>query len=327
MRKSFFLSILAVGALVAGCAKSEVVDTKFNEEIGFETYLGRDAQTRAAVAISFETAGMYGFYTAAEEWDADTKANLWNNDPLTFAGEVTPVKYWTNDDDLYTFLAYAPKDHSTITAPAAVENVGVANPTITYKVPAALADQIDVLYAAALNQKKQTQVPFAFHHALARLTVKASAAAEQAFEFRVKSISITGGFITEDNLALATGEWTKDGAPETTDTKYTFYNESLNTVALTTTATDYAGDNNYLMMIPVDFTTSKATLKVEYTTFYQGTESTTNEAEFEVTTNFEQGKAYAINLEFSKDVEPIKFDVSVDTWVPADEEQDEEVEA
>lgn len=328
MKKSFFLSILAVGALVA-CSKSEVVDTKFDQAIGFETYLGRAAQTKAAVATNFTTAGIYGFYTAGEKYDAESVANLWVNADLAWAGTVTPPKYWTNATDLYTFLAYAPKGAAGVVVPTS-ENV--ADPTVTYTVDVDLAKQIDLLYAQAIDKVKPTtdggKIDMTFKHALSRLTVKASAAADQAFEFRVKDIAIAGNFVTTDVFNLAAGTWAADGAQATTATTYSFYSVADNETALTTTATDYAGSDNYLMMIPTTFTeTAAATLTVQYTTFYEGTESTVNTVEVPVTTDFEQGKAYSINLVFSKDTDAIEFNVTVEPWDETPGSQDENIEA
>ena len=91
------------------------------------------------------------------------------------------------------------------------------------------------------------------------------------------------------------------------------------------------------LMIPVDFSKNTgteaepvypnaATLRVVYTTVYQGEESTDNEVEFAVATNFEAGKAYAINLVFSKKTEEIKFYVTVDYWDDvADDDADDDL--
>lgn len=337
MKKVIFISAIALAAAVS-CTKSEVVDTKFNEQIGFENYLGRPAQTKATVATNFTTAGIYGFYTGSKQWavSADQtgdgyvsapEANLWVNDPLTFNGTVEPARYWANADDYYSFLAYAPKGDDNISA---VPTGEVTNPTITFAVPTTLSEQTDLLYANVLNVQKPTTaggaVAMPFHHALARLTVNAKAAADQTFGFCVKKITIAGGFHKSDVLTLKDGSWSTAGTPASSSETYTFYDNAANTVALTTTNTEYAkrtvteGEttkevaDNYLMMIPVDFTSAAATLTVEYTTVYDGVESTLITKPISVTTDFKQGKAYAINLEFSKTTEEIKFTVTVDNW-------------
>ena len=362
MKKVIFISALAIAAAVS-CTKSDIVDTKFNEAIGFESYIGRDAMTKASVvdASNIGTAGIYGFYTGANPWTDESKANLWDNAPLNCtAGTVNPAKYWTNDKDQYTFLAYAPQNGAGISE--VPENTGegesqvyVKNPTITYTVDADLPDQIDLTYAIVENITKEEvnaitgdhkgQVPMNFKHALARLTVNASkSSTETNFDFIVKKIEIEGGFITSDVLTLATGLWTKTGTPATEKETYTFYDVAANKTPLETSATKYAehvkdGElpDNYLMMIPVDFSKNTgteaepvypnaATLRVVYTTVYQGEESTDNEVEFAVATNFEAGKAYAINLVFSKKTEEIKFYVTVDYWDDvADDDADDDL--
>jgi hypothetical protein len=67
MKKVIFISALAIAAAVS-CTKSDIVDTKFgNDVIGFESYVGRDAQTKASVetATTLQATGfgVYGFYT------------------------------------------------------------------------------------------------------------------------------------------------------------------------------------------------------------------------------------------------------------------------
>lgn len=344
MKKVIFLAIAAAAALTA-CSKSEVIDSKYgNDMIGFETYLGRDAQTKASVATTFETAGIYGFYTAGKTWSSETgdafianpEANLWVDATLKWDGTVEPVRYWTNADDKYSFVAYAPKTGAGITAP---NTEPVTNPAITFAVQSNIPDQIDLLHTAVLNTTKPTgenaTVPMTFLHALSRLTVNAKATEGDVFEFRVKKITIKGKFNTTDNLTLATGKWATLGTPAATETTYTFYNEADNETALTAAGTEYAkhvmdgeAADNYLMMIPTNFSKEgepdtngnktypdAATLTVEYTTYYAGTESTVNTKEIPVTTNFEQGFAYAINLTFSQDKNnEIKFTVTVKEW-------------
>lgn len=343
MKKVIFLAIAAAAALTA-CSKSEVIDSKYgNDMIGFENYLGRDAQTKAPIASSIETAGIYGFYTAGEKWDPSSTANLWANNTLSADGKVDVEKYWTNDEDYYTFLAYAPKDQTNLTI---VDNQ-TSDPKVNYTVDNTITNQIDVLYAGAKDVQKKNitdKVDMTFKHALSRLTVNAKTADEQAFDFIVKKITLNGGFIESDVLTLNEGVWAKGGTPvapttpgtEATDdtpatlpvyaTTYTFYDDENNEAILTTSNTEYAkrkvvdGEtttevaDNYLMMIPVNFTNQAAYLTVEYTTVYEKTESTINTATFPVNTNFEKGKAYAINLTFTKDVEKIEFNVTVAPW-------------
>lgn len=355
MKKVIFLAIAAAAALTA-CSKSEVIDSKYgNDMIGFENYLGRDAQTKAGITTNDNLAslGLFGYYTGAETWEnGKFAANLWDGVELTKTNNWVPAtpKYWTNDTDKYTFLAYAPYSDD------AIKVITDQTPAVEYTVNTDLSKQIDLLYANAENhinmvKPENNTVTLKFNHALSRLTVKASATGE-AFKFDVKEVYIEGKFNTTDVLTLATGAWKNNGAVATTDAKYTFHTKDTgkedadgNPIysvydannALTSNPIDYSGTtykedgtveaygNNYLMMIPTNFSGegNAASLIVKYTTYYMDKESNVNTATFEVPTDFAQGKAYVINLVFTKDIDVIKFAVDVADWDENTTAQDE----
>ena len=337
MRKSFFLSILAVGALVAGCAKSEVVDSKYgNDAIGFESYIGRDAMTKASVAdvatVQENGFGVFGFYTGTQDYAPTTSANLMNDITVSYDDSkgwtYSPVKYWTNATDKYTFLAYSPASLE------ATQGTNVA-PTFTYTVPATLADQIDVLYSNDnKNVRKSDKVNFTFKHALSRITVKANAemydkdgnivteAPEGGYDntFTITSLVLNGAFNTTGNFDLNAEEWALTPGTAT----YSFFTGSQ---ALTGELHDFAGTDNYLMALPTDFSaktgegeeatfTQTAILTVKYTVTYAGSTSAENTATVAINTNFEQGKAYSINIKLMRDPDnAITFDVvKVEGW-------------
>ena len=132
MKKTIFISVLALAAAIS-CTKSDIVDTKFEKEaIGFENYFGRDAQTKGdnASVTSIATGGgigVYGYYTgdpANGGWEEGLAANLLKNEHLTSTDNgvnwtYTNKAYWTNDSDEYTFFAYAPYGKATASQPLA----------------------------------------------------------------------------------------------------------------------------------------------------------------------------------------------------------------
>ena len=75
--------------------------------------------------------------------------------------------------------------------------------------------------------------------------------------------------------------------------------------------------NNNLFVIPQDFSataTNNLSVVVEYTVQTNGTVELKNRVSKPITTTFEQGRAYMINLTIG--LTPIEFDVDVDTtWV------------
>lgn len=347
MKKVIFLAIAAAAALTA-CSKSEVIDSKYgNDMIGFETYLGRDAQTKGAVAdvatVQENSFGVFGFYTGTQEYAPATPANLMNDTEVSYTTEkgweYSPVKYWTNATDKYTFLAYSPL---SLTASQAE---GTA-PTFTYTVPATLADQIDVLYSNGnKNVVKSDKVSFTFKHALSRITVKANAemydkegtiVTEEPADgydntFTITSLVLDGPFNTTGVFDLNAGTW---NLTEGTASYSFFTGEQALTATLydfseTTVAEDNTvtwGDN-YLMALPTDFSvktgegeeatfTKTATLTVKYKVTYAGSTSAENTATVDINTKFEQGKAYSINIKLMRDPDnAITFDVvEVESW-------------
>ena len=350
MKKVIFISALAIAAAVS-CTKSDIVDTKFNEQISFQTYTGRAAQTKAAVTDNSNIAtvgvGLYGYYLGnAQAWGEASKANLWANDALTPKADAPTVwevagkpKYWANDADKYAFLAYSPRTAATEGAYYVSTGTAGENPEINYTVNSDLSQQIDLLYAKAEGTAatfKTSGVALTMGHALSRLTVKAKEVADTGFDFYVKEVKISGDFYTAGVFNLYEGIWDAEEYETKEDGEtYSFYNAQTNTTALTTTAEDYAyyaknesgvytkgtSATNYLMMIP---TTEDVTLYVKYTTFYEGQESTPIEKTLTVTQDFVMGKAYAIELAFSHTQTPITFTVTVSDWVAGTENADDD---
>ena len=354
MKKVIFLSAIALAAAVS-CSKSEVVDTKFESEaIGFDTYLGRDAQTKATetTAANLAEFGVYGFYTAAVDYASGTTANLMNNVKVTKSGSAwtySPARYWTNDTDKYTFFAYAP---SSVGKPDGA-------PEISYNVPSVLADQKDVIYSVnnrnvtktSCKQTDGTYVPFEFKHALSRIAVKAnakmydkatglevtgtpSAGQEYDHTFTIKNISLSGKFCTTGTMDLST-PYTKDadgnitgGGPVWASTPSAVTYDLTGDVSQPLTKDPYKFSeiaNNYLMVIPTTFSADKdaegnytkaAALTIKYTVTYAGATSDVITKTVYITTGFEQGKAYVIDLTLQRnDDNAIIFNVrDVDVW-------------
>lgn len=314
MKKIIFFSVLALAAAVS-CTKSEVVDSKFEKEaIGFENYLGRDAQTKGGVASVASIAngggiGVYVFYTGTSAWAANATANLLQNEHLTSTDDganwtYTNTAYWTNEKDQYTFFAYAPYGKATASQPTG------QNPQIVYNLPSAVGDQVDLVYSNDnKNIKKRDYVALTFSHALARLSVKADAVEYDNLKFNITNISISGVFNTVGTFDLATGEWISKTTPATAPYDLT------GTVDQSLTATTYdfsetAG--NYMMMIPTTFSSkTPATLTVKYYVTYENAKSAEIEKTVSITTDFQQGKAYTINLTLQRDPNnAIKFSVN-----------------
>ena len=333
MKKSIFLSVLALAAVVS-CQKSEIVDSKYgNEAIAFESYLGRDAQTKGAVVELEDLTGatVYGYYTGNDAWTSTTAANLWpsglnlviNNGTVAALAD-SDVRYWANATDKYSFFAYAPINNANLAAPS------TTNPTLSYSVDptTSFANHVDVLRAVpTLNKSKQEldgTVDLVFKHTLSRITVKAKVDNEKPFDFHIKSIKLKGKFNTAGTLALSNSDpWTVTTV--TDNAEFTFYTNSADPNAASTTAvvlgttyTDYCADfaQGHMMVIPTEFTaTNFATLEVVYTTNFANVESREYTVNHKVESPFAMGYAYTFNLDFEQATNnDIKFTVDVTPW-------------
>ncbi len=274
---------------------------------------------------------MFGNYTETAAGTTPTYGNNWfNNQKVTYqnsAWTYTPLQYWLPQGHI-DFLAYAPyEDGKTLT-----------NNCIDFTVAGKVADQKDLLWANAKDQTKANasgadkKVKFKFNHALSRLgyTVKLKEN-YTGTTIKLTKITLAGSadgkekaFYTKGTINLSktssTGLWTTS----TSDAKQNFDWFSGEAQTLATTP-DYKNPNtDYLFVIPQDFSASTSDnlyVIVEYT--IEGPNGVTTPMKNTVYTqlkkNFEQGKAYTINLTIG--LTPIEFDVEVVTgWADGDKE-------
>lgn len=331
MFKNFFMGIAAMAALtLVSCSSDDLnslSDTPSkNEAISFDSYLGRSAVSvngsRGSVLeiddlkSSTEGFGVFGNYSATD--GEAYGSNLFDNQKVTYSStnekwEYTPVKYWSPQGHI-DFLAYAPR----------VDGTTLNGSSIEFTVADNAADQKDLLWANAANQTKANnsgtgkKVKFQFAHALSRLgyTVKTNPN-DASTTITLKTITLAGSadgktnaFYTKGTIDLSTGVWTSS----TTDEKQNF--DWLSTDKTLDSDTKNS-DTEYLFVIPQDFskTTENADalfVIVEYTIKYGDEKPVTYTVSSQLKQNFEQGKAYSINLTLG--LTPIEFDADVTTW-------------
>lgn len=273
---------------------------------------------------------MFGNYKNAD--DLEFGSNWFDNVKVTYSNTDTkwtysPVQYWLPQGHI-DFLAYAPYDSKYD------KKVTKDNQELNFIVSPTIKDQKDLLWAKATNQTMANnsgtdkKVKFQFAHALSRLgyIVKLNNDYSGA-TFTLTKITLAGSsdgtenaFYTTGTIDLSktssTGLWTTSSS----DAKQNFdWFSGTQTLA----KTDYKNpDANYLFVIPQDFSataTGKLYVIVEYTIKnYNGVAATmTNKVYKKLEKNFEQGKAYTINL--SLGLTPIEFDADVTAWKDTDQ--------
>ena len=362
MDKKFVMGIAAMAALTLVSCSSDDLDSfsdnsSKNEAISFDSYLGRSAVavngSRGSEVkignLQTDGFGVFGKYTPTEGQASD----LFINQQVTYDKSTTPakwtyspLKFWPANGKI-DFLAYAPYDKSTkLTDDSKIKD---------FTVDEDIAKQKDLLWTNDMNHQitgnittAKEKVNFQFHHALSRLGYNVTLSGDYSSSgatFTVNKITLAGSsdgktkkafyrtgtidlskIVTKDNTGnnkedlsktnTGTGLWTA----ETSDKQ----NFDLVSSDQTLDQTGIKSGDNYLFVIPQDFSQTKTEggpdvdelyVYVEYTINYGGTTgSVTNKVYKQIKKHFLQGNAYMLNLTLGL---PIEFDVKVTGGIDA----------
>lgn len=349
MDKKFVMGIAAMAALTLVSCSSDDLDSfsdnsSKNEAISFDGYLGRSAVAVNGTRGSVETVktlkdngfGVFSKYTVNT---GTASFSDFNNQQVTYKYSkwtYTPVKYWPTTAGHIDFYAYAPY----------VQGKQLNNTSMEFDVAHDVAGQKDLLWSRVKAQintpitSTENKVKFQFAHALSRLgyTIKLHEIYPSA-KFTLKKITLAGSpdettkaFYTKGIIDLSkvkddptgvvpAGLWnTSSSDKQNFDWVSTPYD-------LTSTDASKPKDNNYLFVIPQDFSKDKDPKKptevvdelyviVQYTiTYSNGGGEQTNTVYKQIKKKFEQGKAYMLNLTIGL---PIEFDVDLTEGVGVD---------
>lgn len=340
MYKKIFMGIAAVAALtLVSCSSDDLNslsdNSSKNEAISFDSYLGRSAVSvngsrgsvldKTALQGLTEGFGVFGNYKNAE--GLEFGSNWFDNVKVTYSSKDTkwtydPVQYWLPQGHI-DFLAYAPYDSKY------KSKVTNDNQKLEFTVDPDIKKQKDLLWANATNQTKANKpVTFTFNHALAKIgyTVKTNVVGTGGTTITLNKITLagsatdptTGAFYTKGTIDLSKGNdatdlWTKQDGKQ----YFTWFNGSQ---SLTSTS-ESNPETDYLFVIPQNFSTGTDELYVivDYTINYNTGAAATMKSKVsgKLTKNFEQGRAYKINLSIG--LTPIEFDADVTDWKNTEE--------
>lgn len=356
MDKKFVMGIAAMAALTLVSCSSDDLDSfsdnsSKNEAISFDGYLGRSAvavngsRGSEEKVTNLQTDGFGVFGNYSKDVTTAYGNNLFENQLVTYDKSAkkwtySPLKFWPSDGHI-DFLAYAPYDKSTtLTDGSKINN---------FTVSGIIAEQKDLLWTNATSSisadltSAKEKVKFQFHHALSRLGYNVTLSGDYSSSgatFTVNKITLAGSpdgtskkafyktgtidlakIVTKDNTEqnkedlsktnTEKGLWT---AGTSDDNKQNF---DLVSSAQTLNQTGIKSGDNYLFVIPQDFSQTKTEghdvdelyVYVEYTINYGGTTgSVTNKVYKQIKKHFLQGNAYMLNLTLGL---PIEFDVDV----------------
>ena len=340
MDKKFVMGIAAMAALtLVSCSSDDLNslsdNSSKNEAISFDGYLGRSAVAvngsrgsvldKTQLHKSVDGFGVFGNYSPTEGGEP---SNLFNNQKVTGDAaadnkwKYDPVKYWPSQGYI-DFWAYAPYDAGTKFTSTSI---------VDFTVKDKAADQKDLLWANATNKTNGT-VTFNFAHALSRLgySVKLKDASyESVATITLNKITLAGStteptqnaFYIKGTIDLSTGNWSTASSNDAKQNFEWFDNKTSGDKTLSNNEVIKNPDNEYLFVIPQDFSTGNANADqlyviVEYTVSYNGGVKATvpYKVSQQLTNNFEKGKAYTINLTIG--LTPIEFNAAVTDWVDA----------
>ena len=324
--KKQMMMLLAIAAM-AGCSKSEVVDTPNgdgNTPIKLKTFVGKSVK-----ATETKTDNLTAFQMTAYTTSAAFPGTASTDEPTPFiasqivsrTGESSPYswpytgpQYWPQGKKV-SFFAYAPTTGVTYAAPAAA-----GWPGFTYTV-AAEASQADLVVAQRTSQDATSNngsVALNFNHALSQILFSAKCA-NADFTAEVKTIELSGiqnagtyTFATSATEGTAIeGSWSGVKGAE----GYAYLTNGTAAIAKTT-SDPIAGTNGALMLMPQTLTGAK--LKVVYTVTIGSGDSEQSfdvtKENVELTGTWAPGMKYTYDLTLVSDATAITIVPGVNTW-------------
>lgn len=348
MKKSLF-AILAVAACFASCSKV-VESTEFDNPISFDSYVGKDAMTKASIVeledIENVLVNAYLFETK-EAKDRPFTANFMSSQPVNAkTGVYSPEKYWPATDQAIDFVAWVPEASDKKT-----KNIKVEDATLTFTVPSEVTEQTDLIVSepvpamnGALKKGEEKKVALHFKHLLSRIAfeINANGLPEESTinEVKLDYVKLIGKFASAGTVNMmvspiaVTADASGEGDSRTLTAPTTEYvltgpnfgwkdsimqNNSTNDPAGPTHTTD----DSYIMLIPDLNAPTGIEIKYTVTTYNDKKEVVgkpiENIAPFEWTTPFQKGKAY--KFIFNVTMDKIEFTVTETPWTDATNEE------
>ena len=324
MKKVIFLAIAAAAALTA-CSKSEVVDsTVLNQVIAFDNYVGKDAQTKAAIvtdtAITSVNVNAY-LHPKTTTGGANFTSNFMTNQVVAKNGTYSPLKYWPAVDQAVDFVAWVPVNNATVT-----------NATLNFTVPTRVMDQTDLLVAnPVLDQNRaaaNTKVNLTFKHLLSRIGFEIQAtgvptAQDTTTRVELVEVTLNGKFAPSGVVNMTDSIPTVKGTVDTL--AYTLTGENFGFTENVITSAQNTADS-YIMLIPDGNEPANITVTYTVTTLNgTGTEDDvviTNTSVFplqpetvsETTPAFAYQAGMAYKYIFKITMEAIQFEVVEIPW-------------
>ena len=346
--KKNLLYMLTAAAMLAGCAKNDVVDSEINKEgnlIGFSTYKnisrGNPVDDNNEFLTKDNAFGVTAFIkinavlnespymgTTAEGIQIVSDGAKW-----TYA-QASDQAYWPVNGELLDFYAYSPYGNKAITA----KTFATTGLTLNYTVPAEEANQVDLMYAVATNQTKPdngNSVTMPFKHALTQVHFAIGTSATNLFVdveengIQIHNLKNTGTF------ASSTETWTLN--PDVALTEYTVTSPAIEEAGYKVendaqTFTPIGSADKALMLLPQTLTANADVETGNYLTinckiyqkladgikiYLKGSESKYAPVTVGISGEWKRNQKITYNLNIGATggiLDPIEFETEVEEW-------------
>lgn len=307
MKKFFIMGMAAMGLALTACNNDETVEVAKGNAIGFNTFVNNSTRATDANNDNFTSFKVWGLMNKGEQTgtpfvgvDVTKAEGAWSYD--------TPV-YWEKGYS-YSFVALAPNDAYTFTAPTVINTWG----SLTFDNK---TGETDLLYA---TQKQGTvegntcppAVNMTFNHMLSRVRFQFKNGMDDGSKLTVTDVKITDAY-TNGTATLAENLNALTWTTETTTGNLAFDNAETVGFAQSEFCT-----TGHKYMIPAE---KAYNVTFTVTREYNGvTDSYNHKVTLPVTT-MTQGLSYQFVAEFTSnnidpdnELCPIKFTATVNDW-------------
>lgn len=337
MKKKLFYSAVAIAMLsMSGCSNEATIEQEGQEgnktnAIGFKSFLDKNTKATPTSPGSLkQDFWVYAYFdNIGDHSTTGLTPNFMYDQHVIHNGSgfsYTPVKYWPESGDV-EFYAYTPRTTTQITFTNPTLATSKGYPAFKYKVNSSILAQEDLLVAAIEDQDGLSgSVNLNFNHSLTKVGFSARTAgdyASQGVTVKVKSITMSniineGAFSYENyvNVADTARWWTADS-----DKKTSYAPGIVNSGGVTigfypnNTYLQVNASDQFLLMIPQNFTGSNSQMTIVYDILYRdgtATEEFTKVIDLNGTISWTAGTY--VNYALTISLKMVTFTASVSDW-------------
>ena len=211
MKKLFIMGLAAMGLALTACNSDETVEMAKGNAIGFKTFVNNSTRATDVTTTSLESFKVWGLMNKGDKTGTPFIAKEVTKENNTWS--YAPPVYWEKGY-AYSFVALAPNDVYTFTAPTAINTWG----SLTFENG---NGETDLIYAAA---KKETvpangcpaPVDLTFNHMLSRVRFQFENGMLDGSKLTVSDVKINDAYTSGTatlaeqlaNLSWTTGQTT-----------------------------------------------------------------------------------------------------------------------